>query len=95
MKKYRTKPCVIEAIQYDGTKDMANKIKKIITKSGTLAYSTTYLCNTEYATTLHIGTLEGVMTISKGDFVIRGLAGEFYPCKPEIFHNKYEEVKGE
>lgn len=38
---------------------------------------------------IHIITLEGLMHVSDGDYVIKGLAGEFYPCKPDIFHQKY------
>ena len=41
---------------------------------------------------LEIHTLEGTMTADLGDFIIQGLAGEFYPCKPEIFHAKYEKI---
>ena len=37
-------------------------------------------------------TLEGDMMASVGDFIIKGLIGEFYPCKPDVFHKKYEEV---
>jgi len=39
-----------------------------------------------------IKTLEGEMTASIGDFVIKGVNGEFYPCKPDIFKKTYEEV---
>ena len=39
-----------------------------------------------------IDTLEGPMTANSGDFIIKGLAGEFYPCKPEIFAESYEPV---
>ena len=39
-----------------------------------------------------IKTLEGWLTISDGDWIIKGIAGEFYPCKPEIFAASYEEV---
>lgn len=41
---------------------------------------------------LEIGTLEGMMIASAGDYVIRGVAGEFYPCKPEIFERTYEVI---
>ena len=41
---------------------------------------------------LKIETLEGTMTAYVGDYVIRGVEGEFYPCKPDIFHQTYEEV---
>jgi hypothetical protein len=40
--------------------------------------------------TLYIDSLEGAMKVSLGDFIIQGLAGELYPCKPEIFHKSYE-----
>lgn len=38
----------------------------------------------------HIHTLEGVMNVSVGDFIVRGIEGELYPCKPGIFHKTYE-----
>lgn len=41
-----------------------------------------------------IRTLEGDMKVSLGDYVIRGVQGEFYPCKPDIFHATYEAVDG-
>ncbi len=44
--------------------------------------------------TLHIRTLEGIMTVSPNDWVIRGVQGELYPCKPEIFAATYDEVAG-
>lgn len=39
---------------------------------------------------LYIATLEGTMTASRGDWIIKGLRGEFYPCKPDVFAMKYE-----
>ena len=42
--------------------------------------------------TLDIPTLEGVMTASPGDWIIKGVAGEFYPCKSDIFEATYERV---
>jgi hypothetical protein len=44
---------------------------------------------------LIIPTLEGDMTADEGDWVIRGIAGEFYPCKPDIFEATYEAVEEE
>ena len=41
---------------------------------------------------IHIPTLEGVMTADEGDFIIKGIQDEFYPCKPDIFNDSYEEV---
>lgn len=43
---------------------------------------------------LLIATLEGVMQAKPGDYIIRGVQGEFYPCKPEIFEATYEPVEG-
>jgi len=40
-----------------------------------------------------ISTLEGVMEAQLGDFIIKGLRGEFYPCKPDVFKKKYAEIK--
>lgn len=40
-----------------------------------------------------ISTLEGLIRASKGDYIIKGIAGEFYPCKPDIFKATYEEVE--
>lgn len=41
---------------------------------------------------IHIPTLEGTMIASPGDFIIMGVNGEFYPCKPDIFEKTYEKV---
>ena len=46
----------------------------------------------DYPTHLHINTLEGVMTASLGDWIIKGIRNEFYPCKPDIFEKTYEKV---
>ena len=45
-------------------------------------------------TNADIKTLEGIMHASFGDFIIRGVNGEIYPCKPDIFEKTYEKVKG-
>jgi hypothetical protein len=42
---------------------------------------------------IEIITLEGIMKASFGDFIIKGIKGEFYPCKPDIFQATYEEVR--
>lgn len=39
---------------------------------------------------MKIDTLEGSLQVSKGDYIIKGVNGEFYPCKPDIFHKTYE-----
>jgi hypothetical protein len=79
--KFRKKPVVIEAIQYEGT------VQDVVDFVG--------LFNTEMnkeMTKLYIKTLEGDMLVSHGDYVIKGVQGEFYPCKPDIFEATYEKV---
>ena len=41
---------------------------------------------------ININTLEGIMLVSKGDWVIKGVKGEYYPCKPDIFEATYEQI---
>ena len=78
-KKYRKKPVVIEAIQWIGNN--LSEIDNLIGRT---------VDNKE--TTLVIHTLEGDMEASIGDYIIKGVNGEFYPCKPDIFDKTYEEV---
>ena len=79
--KYRKKPVVIDAIQFIG--ENHNKIADFIGSAGCRAHST---CS------ITISTLEGAMNASKDDYIIKGVNGEFYPCKPDIFHKTYEAV---
>ncbi len=79
VRQYRKRPVVIEALQYDGTN---------YREVGEFAGHAVIL----HADHLRIGTLEGEMTVSVGDYVIKGVQGEFYPCKPDIFAATYEEV---
>lgn len=79
IKKYRKKPVTIEAIQWNG-KNLRDVDRFM---GGTVD-------NNE--TTLIIHTLEGNMEASVGDYIIKGVNGEFYPCKPNIFAKTYEEV---
>ena len=80
--KYRKKPVEIEAIQFIGTDE--NKIE--LHKFMGFKY---YIDENE---DLIIQTLEGNMKANLGDFIIKGVNGEFYPCKPDIFEKTYEAV---
>lgn len=82
--KYRKKPVVIEAIQL--TEDNFNECVNFITETSEAIYD-------EKFNKLEIVTLEGNMVASIGDYIIRGVSGECYPCKPDIFAKTYEEVK--
>ncbi|MDL5048679.1 hypothetical protein QQ054_21945 [Oscillatoria amoena NRMC-F 0135] len=78
--KYRKKPVVIEAIRYFGGN--SKEIKKFV---GTKWEET--------VTEVGIQTLEGFMRVTIGDWIIKGVKGEFYPCKPDIFEATYEPVE--
>ena len=95
--KYKTKPCEIDAIQWNGRN--LEEIKDFVGDS--LVYN---ICDTAWEVgkgiphvNMIIKTLEGNMFASVGDYIIKGLRGEFYPCKPDVFEKKYEpiEQKGE
>ena len=79
--KFRKKPVTIEAVQYNGINwlDITNFIN----------FETDIRPFTDH---LEILTLEGVMKAEPGDWIIKGIAGEFYPCKPDIFEKSYDEV---
>lgn len=79
---YRKKPVVIEAIQWTG-----ENIKEISDFMGVSHISYELPSNK-----LSIITLEGTMIAKKGDFIIKGVEGEVYPCKPDIFAKTYEKI---
>jgi hypothetical protein len=83
MPKFRKKPVVIEAIQYLHTKASRDEILAF-TGLESISFSDTQ--------GIFIRTLEGVHTCSPNDWVIKGVKGEFYPCKPDIFEATYEPV---
>ena len=85
-KKYRKKPVVIEAMQWDGSIQSADEIEAWSGKTACWADS-----NLE--TRIFVATLEGEMRAAPGDWIIRGVKGEFYPCKPDIFAATYEAVE--
>ncbi len=79
---FTKKPVTIEARQFDGSASGAAAIVRWVA-----------LCNhqAQFADNkLTIETLEGTHLANPGDWIIRGVAGEFYPCKPDIFDKTYE-----
>jgi hypothetical protein len=80
--KFIKKPIVIDAIKWNG--ENFDDIKKFIGVS-LLAYNPQKL-------EILIKTLEGQHLASNGDWIIKGIKGEFYPCKPDIFEITYEAV---
>lgn len=92
--KFRKKPVVIEAIQWDGSRDRFNTIYEWANPSGDAisAPITSDGCfdSGDDVQNLCIDTLEGTMLARVGDWIIRGVKGEYYPCKPEVFAATYE-----
>ncbi len=92
--KYKKKPGVIDAIQWDGL-----NFKEIeqFTGNGIALLEEIRKPNPDakipgqYSLCIH--TLEGVMEARIGDYIIRGVNGEYYPCKPDIFEKTYDIVK--
>lgn len=86
MQKFVKKPVVIEAVEYNG----ANKeeIEAFVGKKLDTVYT-----ELNEPLELKIPTLEGDMKASKGDYVIKGIKGEFYPCKPDVFKSTYNVVE--
>ena len=89
MKRYRKKPVTIEAVQYDPPHNCAEVYAFAGLDYGVHHTAAPTDCH-EHAE-LTIPTLEGYMTASPGDWIIRGVAGEFYPCRDDIFAATYEE----
>lgn len=86
---FRKKPVVIEAALFDGTVERGDAISQWAALFGVgILVQTLDAC-----TTLHVETLEGTMQASKGDFIIRGVRDEFYPCKPDIFNATYDPIQ--
>jgi hypothetical protein len=81
--KFRKKPVIIEAECYDGTNE---SVERIMNMGGTREIR-------NRPEGLYIITLEGTMKANIGDWVIRGVKGELYPCKPDIFNATYEPVR--
>lgn len=102
MAKYRKKPVVIEAVQYIRGKEVPaveflggydRNIHEV--KIGEYETDVAIFTHDWYdqGCTIKIKTLEGLMNVSDSDYIIKGVHGEFYPCKPDIFEKTYEEVK--
>ena len=83
--KFRKKPVVIEAVQWGGAESNKNAVLAFI---GTCPHSVSH-----DRRTLIIRTLEGDHQANEGDWIIKGVQGEFYPCKPDIFEQTYEPVE--
>lgn len=98
VRQFRKKPVVIDAMQWDGTAAGAGPIIEwVLGGRGTAVYE----CSNRDRCAQHDGdvphvlvirTLEGDYRAGLGDWIVRGIQGEFYPCKPDIFEATYEAV---
>lgn len=80
MPKFRKKPVIIEAVCWNGSNNQ--EIEDFVNDAIIIVEPD-----------LYIETLEGIMMASTGDWIIKGVKGEFYPCKPDIFEQTYELVE--
>lgn len=80
--KYRKKPIVVEVVRWEGLN--LSEVECFV------GYNIPVLKDN---TTLEISTLEGGHEALLGDYIIKGVQGEFYPCKPDIFEQTYEMVE--
>lgn len=87
---YRKKPVEVEAFQMTAEAFADTNLYPKWLKD---ALATGVVYSSWKTKALSIRTLEGEMKITNGDFIIRGVAGEIYPCKPEIFQASYEKVQ--
>lgn len=99
MSKFRKKPVVIEAMQWDGSRASIEAIcrwandvpisdaQEVVDEEPWIDY--TFAAPDDVSNVL-CHTLEGPLNVSVGDWIIRGVQGEFYPCKPDIFDATYE-----
>ena len=82
IEKYQKKPVVVETLQWTGTTENIDEMMEFMHSDNLTIIDGDLL----------IETLEGFMAASAGDYVIKGVKGEFYPCKPDIFKLTYEPV---
>jgi hypothetical protein len=95
--KYRKKPVEVEAIQYKTIKETPCKfgIHKESNSMDIAVFTKKQIQHVHFdqkGEYINIETLEGTMRADIGDYIIKGVNGEFYPCKPDIFEKTYEAV---
>ena len=99
--KYRKKPVIIEAVKlgWDTWEEICEFVSKEAFGGGVYIDEITFKELPEKVHSnimgLKIKTLEGTMLAREGDYIIKGVSGEFYPCKPDIFDKTYETIAEE
>ena len=88
--KYRKKPVVVEAFQFDG--DFNDRNGNYYVPEWAIKGLKRKFFIFEDRGDLYVNTLEGKMLVSVGDYIIKGIQGEFYTRKPDIFEATYEAI---
>lgn len=83
--RYRKRPLEIEAVQWTG-----ENVNELISFAGDMIY----ICEGREKIEIVVKTLHGTEITNHGDFIIKGIKGEFYPCQQEIFKLTYEKTDG-
>lgn len=92
MPLFRKKPVVIEAFQFLGSQESARDIQTWVRGlGGNISIDTNLTLAGTDIISLRVHTWEGVMHAEEGDWVIKGVKAEFYPCKPDVFVISYEQ----
>ena len=92
---YRKKPVIVEAVHCSTAHWAAGNDWKTLPRWLADAYERGDVLFASHPSRVEIKTLEGVMTAEITDLIIRGVRGELYPCKPDIFAATYEHVENE
>ncbi|KYG28284.1 hypothetical protein [Alkalihalobacillus trypoxylicola] len=91
--KYRKKPVEVEAFQWTG--DMYQKEDPVWIVEAIKKGEVRFINEGTEDVAMFIDTLEGTMLADRGDYIIKGIKGELYPCKPDVFAATYEVVEDE
>lgn len=94
MTKYRKKPVVVEAIRWTGSnlEEIRNFVGNDLIENYIEHFDIERALIKQTLVGIAINTLEGTKMVNYGDYIIKGVQGELYPCKPDIFLKTYEEV---
>jgi len=94
MNKYVKKPVVVSAMKWDGSnhRGMFSFLGGLDARPMTTSGDNFYIDHSKIEGGLIIKTLEGEHFASIGDYIIKGIKGEFYPCKPDIFRETYDQL---
>lgn len=91
VKRYTKRPVTIEAMQFTGTEENWNELLEFTDGAVCNLMISKTITDLQQIATCCVPTMEGLMTATASDYIIKGIKGEFYPCNEEIFHLTYFE----